>query len=459
MANSSLIDVTMLSPHCSKPRKDKIKKITIHHMAGDLSVETCGKVFNGDKEASSNYGIDSQGRVGLYVEEENRAWTSGSPSNDHQAITIEVANDEIGGQWHVSEKAYDKLIELCVDICKRNDIEKLIYTNDNSGNLTRHNMFQNTICPGPYLQSRFPDIAKDVNIQLEKSKPVINEVNMEKDIYDYLRSKGMTHAGACGLMGNLYAESGLKANNLQNNGNSRLGISDDEFVLIVDNGVYNRDTFINDKYGFGLAQWTFWSRKQNLYDYMKSKGVSIGHLGSQLEFIVNEIQGYKEVYKVLTNTNDLKEASDIVLLQYERPADQSENTKDKRYNFSKVYYDKYNKDTSSVVNKLYRVRLSWDNVKSQLGAFKNLDNAKKVCVKGYSVYDWDGNEVYNNKFKPYLVKVTTEALNYRKGPGINYKVNGTIRDLGVYTIVDEQNGWGKLKSGQGWISLNYTKKV
>ncbi len=168
MSNSPLVNYTAISPNSSNPRNNKIKKITIHHMAGNLSVETCGRVFNGrNRPASSNYGIGSDGRVGMYVEEKNRAWTSSSPSNDNQAITIEVAND--GGantNWHVSDKALAKLIDLCVDICKRNGIARLNYTGDANGNLTRHNMFAATTCPGPYLQSKFPYIADEVNKRL-----------------------------------------------------------------------------------------------------------------------------------------------------------------------------------------------------------------------------------------------------------------------------------------------------
>lgn len=173
MSNSNLVNYTKISPNRTTPRKDKIKKITIHHMAGNLSVETCGNVFApSSRQASSNYGIGSDGRVGMYVEEKDRAWTSSSPANDNQAVTIEVAND--GGantNWHVSDKALNKLIELCVDICKRNGIKKLNYTGDANGNLTRHNMFASTSCPGPYLQSKFPYIAEQVNAKLGQPTP------------------------------------------------------------------------------------------------------------------------------------------------------------------------------------------------------------------------------------------------------------------------------------------------
>lgn len=188
MSNSSLVNYTAISPNSSNPRNNKIKKITIHHMAGNLSVETCGRVFNGkNRQASSNYGIGSDGRVGMYVEEKNRAWTSSSPSNDNQAITIEVAND--GGantNWHVSDKALAKLIDLCVDICKRNGIASLNYTGDANGNLTRHNMFANTTCPGPYLQSKFPYIASEVNKRLNDSSTSVPSNDISSKSVDEL---------------------------------------------------------------------------------------------------------------------------------------------------------------------------------------------------------------------------------------------------------------------------------
>lgn len=168
--NSPLTEYAYLSPNADFPREGKIDTITIHHMADDsLSLETLGKAFADiDRQASSNYAIDRDGRVALYVEEANRAWTSSSPENDHRAVTIEVANDEMGGQWHVSDTSYNALIELCADICRRNGIEKLTYTGDAAGNLTIHKMFnEKTECPGPYLEGRMEEIAEAVNRMLD----------------------------------------------------------------------------------------------------------------------------------------------------------------------------------------------------------------------------------------------------------------------------------------------------
>ena len=169
MSNSKLVTYTELSPHCNKPRRDKIRKITIHHAAGNSSLNGFGATFNGTREVSANYGIDSQGRVGMYVEECNRAWTSSSADNDHQAITIEIANDGGDPDWHVSDTALEAAINLCVDICKRNGIAKLNFTGDENGNLTMHKYFAATGCPGPYLESKFPYIASEVNRRLGAS--------------------------------------------------------------------------------------------------------------------------------------------------------------------------------------------------------------------------------------------------------------------------------------------------
>ena len=177
MSNSKLVNYTKLSPNCNKPRNHKIDKITIHHMAGNLTVEQCGNVFSGStRQASSNYGIGTDGRVGMYVEECNRSWCSSSPENDHRAVTIEVANDQIGGNWHVSDTALAKLIDLCVDICQRNGITGLNYTGDKNGNLTMHKWFAATACPGPYLESKFPYIAQEVNKRLSGDTSAPSEV-------------------------------------------------------------------------------------------------------------------------------------------------------------------------------------------------------------------------------------------------------------------------------------------
>lgn len=178
MSNSALVNYTKLSPHCTK-RTKPITKITIHHMAGNLSVETCGNVFCGTRKASSNYGIGTDGRVGLYVEESSRSYASSSADNDNSAVTIEVANCGGEPEWKVSDEAYNKLVDLCVDICQRNGIKELKYTGDKSGTLTIHKMFKATACPGPYLESRMSEIARTVTERVNAHEPQREPIKAE----------------------------------------------------------------------------------------------------------------------------------------------------------------------------------------------------------------------------------------------------------------------------------------
>lgn len=201
MSNSKLVCYTKISPHRTSPRNHAIDTITIHHMAGNLSIERCGDVFQ-SREASSNYGIGTDGRVGMYVEEKDRSWASANAENDHRAVTIEVANSKSGGDWPVSDKAMASLINLCVDICKRNGIERLNFTGDKNGNLTQHNYFVATACPGPYLKSKFQYIADEVNRQLNIEKGVFyrvqcgafNNLGNAEAMRDKLRKQGYEDA-------------------------------------------------------------------------------------------------------------------------------------------------------------------------------------------------------------------------------------------------------------------------
>lgn len=173
MSNSPLVSYTKISPNKTSPRNHKIDTITIHCVVGQCSVEVIGDVFAPVKrQASSNYGIGPDGRIGMYVEEKDRSWCSSNASNDNRAITIECASDKTH-PYAINDKVYKALIELCVDICKRNDIKELKWRGDASligqpdkQNMTVHRWFANTACPGDYLYSHMGQIAKDVNAKL-----------------------------------------------------------------------------------------------------------------------------------------------------------------------------------------------------------------------------------------------------------------------------------------------------
>ena len=173
MSNSSLIDYTKISPNKTSPRNHAIDTITIHCVVGQCSVETLGNIFAPtSRKASSNYGIGPDGRIGMYVEEKDRSWCSSSSSNDNRAITIECASDTTY-PYAINDKVYESLINLCVDICKRNNIKELKWKADKSligqpdkQNMTVHRWFSATACPGDYIYNRLGDIADKVNAKL-----------------------------------------------------------------------------------------------------------------------------------------------------------------------------------------------------------------------------------------------------------------------------------------------------
>lgn len=190
MSNSPLINYTKISPNKTTPRDAKIDTITIHHVAGDCSIEVLGDIFAPtSREASSNYGIGSDGRIGMYVEEKDRAWTSSNRANDMRSITIEVSNNGGADQgWPISDTALTSLIKLISDICQRNNIKILLWKNDkkligqiDKQNLTLHQWFKQTSCPGPYLVGKMGYIVTEVNKLLgaeqtpSPSKPVYFE--------------------------------------------------------------------------------------------------------------------------------------------------------------------------------------------------------------------------------------------------------------------------------------------
>lgn len=169
----------------------------------------------------------------------------------------------------------------------------------------------------------------------------------EQKIWNYFKSKIKNNYGVAGLMGNLHAESGLRPENLQNTYEKSLGLSDTAYTQAVDNGVYTN--FVKDKAGYGLAQWTYWSRKQNLLNFIKNRKVSIGDLEAQLDFLYKELsESYPSILHTLENATSVLQASNEVLLKFERPANQSEAIQKQRAQYGQTYYDKF--VTPSIIN-------------------------------------------------------------------------------------------------------------
>ena len=195
MSNSPLVDYVHLSPNYSA-RNSEVCVITPHHAAGVVSVEILGRIFEPrSRQASSTYGIGYDGRKALFVDEKYKPWTSNSSANDKRAITIEVSNSQVGGNWPVSDVVFNSLIDLCVDICKRHSKKKLLFLGNKATTLsyipkqdemllTMHKWFFSTACPGPYLESKFPELAKEVTKQLnEKEEEFLDMTEVELQKY------------------------------------------------------------------------------------------------------------------------------------------------------------------------------------------------------------------------------------------------------------------------------------
>jgi peptidoglycan hydrolase-like protein with peptidoglycan-binding domain len=477
-------------------------------MAGNLSIESCGELFaQTSKKASSNYGVGTDGRVGLYVEEKDRSWASSNRDNDNRAVTIEVANDgnESTG-WHVSDAAMNSLIDLVADICLRNNIQKLVWStnkNDrvnhlNGCNMTVHRDYTSKSCPGDYLYNNHQFIADKVNTILnnatkkteEKSDGSTNNINQsssslgdssstedsntvdltttktennsnsntkeaksnEERAWTYL-SLVFSPQATAGIMGNLYAESGLKSNNLQNSFNKSLGMSDEEYTKAVDNNDYKKEQFVNDKAGYGLAQWTYYSRKQGLYEFLKDNGLSIADLEGQLEYLTKELKtNYKSLYNYLLDAGSVEEASDKILTQFEKPADTSDTVKQKRRKYSLDFYNSLiSKETIS--NDLVSSILVCENSSRQTEKVESAssDSQQTTQSQAQSLNDISG-EQYSVDTNHY-VRIKNDKTPVFKESSQTSDIITTVNKNGCYTVVEQINEFYKLKSGIGYIRI------
>lgn len=213
MSNSALVSYTKISPNKTSPRTKTIDTITIHCVVGQCSVETLGNVFAPtSRQASSNYGVGTDGKIGIYVEEKDRSWCSSNAANDHRAVTIEVASDTTH-PYAVNEKAYAALIDLVTDICKRNGIKKLVWStnkNDrvnhlNGCNMTVHRDYANKSCPGDYLYNKHGEIAAEVNRRLGATEDKTSEAKTSAtDETVYTVQKGDTLSKIANKFGTTY---------------------------------------------------------------------------------------------------------------------------------------------------------------------------------------------------------------------------------------------------------------
>ncbi len=519
MSNSPLVKYTKLSPNCTKPRNHVIDTITIHCMAGNLTVETCGNIFApASRQASSNYGVGSDGRVALYVDEANRSWCTSSGKNDHRAITIEVANDGGAPDWHVSDKAVASLIDLVTDICKRNKIKQLVWRADknNPGNMTVHRWFANKACPGDYLYNLHPQIADEVNKRLNvpaaspetyyvrktwaDTKTQVGSYNLlqnavnaadqnktqgyrvfdsnGKPVYDpNTASKPVTPQDKPPVTQSSAPPSASPADTLS------LAVKHAVSIIISNEGNYS--TCVKNDNGalsIGLFGWHA-SRALSLMKSVIAANTEIAKK-TLSEALYSEVMGATATAWNKRIPTDAEASEIIAMLK----TPESKTVQDKlAVTDVTVYVQKGMSygltDCGALiyfadgVNQYGTASTLWKSIAEEAlegaGDVAAMFAATKAKTQNYldrreRVYrkiialNLNG-EPAQAPVAPYTVRVLANALNIRKGPGTNFGTNGTITDKGVYTIVDEADGagagkWGKLKSGAGWISLDYTAK-
>lgn len=213
MSNSRLISGSLITNNCTAPRNHIIDRITPHYMDGLLTAKQCCELFvPSSRRASANYCIGKDGEIWLNVEEKNRAWTSGSSYNDNRAVTIECASYVSGSRYgELPSETWNSLVNLCVDICKRNDIQRINYTGDDSGNLTMHKWYQDTDCPGPWLSRQFDRLAKEINLKLGWPEISINAPSVIGGLYR-CRVNGLHVRTSPSLNGRIVATYNMGAN-------------------------------------------------------------------------------------------------------------------------------------------------------------------------------------------------------------------------------------------------------
>lgn len=397
MAISKLATINIPSPNHSGQRTYKVTRITPHCMVGQMTAKRCGELFEESSyQASSNYGIGTDGEISGYVDEKYRSWCSSSADNDNRAITIECASDT-RSPYAMNTKVWASLASLCADICQRYGKTRLIWFGDKATTLaykpgdtemvlTAHRWFAAKSCPGDWLYNRLGKLAEEVMARLGESpapKQVIEtpnsaaavlinneESDREKAIWNFLIGKGLNAFAVAGLMGNLYAESALRPNNLQNSFERSLGMTDKGYTAAVNDGSY--DNFVHDGAGYGLAQWTWHTRKQALLAYAREQGKSIDDIQMQLEFLWKELHGYSKSMATLKEGKSIRAVSDVILTDFEKPADKSADVKRKRAAFGQEIYNRQTKASEtgaeSTKQTLYCV---------QFGAFRLESGAKR----------------------------------------------------------------------------------
>ena len=497
--NSPMVAYTKLSPNHSGQRTHSIDRITPHCVVGQCTAEGLGEWFEKTStKASSNYGIDKDGRVGMYVEEKNRSWCSSSNANDQRAITIECASDTTE-PYAFRDIVYQTLIKLCVDICKRNGKTKLLWLGDKdktlayepkSGEmvLTVHRWFANKSCPGNWMYARMGDLAEKVTAALGSGTGGTDGSTTTQGTQDSAFS-GLSDADVVKSVGTLFTADQKKTGILAS-------VSMAQFILESGYGKSELAQNANNVFGMkcslsgntwsgsawdGKSKYTKQTKEQNTdgsyttitADFRKYPCVE-DSIADHSAYLLGAKNGSKLRYDGLKDCADYKKAAQIIKDGgYATSLTYVQNLCSIIEKWKLTYYDvKDSGGSSETAVRLYRVRKTWKDSKTQKGAYKILDNAKKCADQntGYKVFGADGKVVYEPKAAeptvkvPFLVKVSISDLNIRSGPGTNFNRVRFI-EPGVYTIEEVQSGkgssagWGRLKSGIGWVSLDFVRRI
>lgn len=428
--NSSMVAYTKLSPNHSGQRTHAIDRISPHCVVGRCTAEGLGDWFaKTSTQASSNYGIDKNGRVGMYVEEKNRSWCTSSNANDQRAITIECASDNTE-PYAMNSKVYDMLIKLCTDICKRNGKKKLLWFADKDKSLnyapksdemviTVHRWFANKSCPGNWLYARLGDVASKVTANLSGTTETTK--GTQATVFAKLtESEVVAKSGAfftadqkkSGILASIsmaqfILESGYGKSELTQNANNCFGMK-----TSLSGNTWSGSTWD------GKSKYT----KKTQEEYTKGEMTTItaefrkyscieDSIADHSAYLLGAKNGSKLRYDGLKGCTDYKKAAQLI--------------KDGGYATSSTY-------VASLCNIIEKWKLTQFDVK--VNATEPGDTVKKFLAT------------------PFLVRVLINNLNYRSEPSMNGRVNGQT-GVGTFTITEVKDGWGRLKSGAGWIWL------
>lgn len=421
MSNSSLVSHIRISPNRTSPRNHAIDTITIHCVVGQVTVERLGEIFAPtSRKASCNYGIGKDGRIGMYCEEKDRSWCSSNAANDHRAITIEVASDTTH-PYAVNDKAMASLINLCVDICKRNGIKKLVWStnkNDrvnhlNGCNMTVHRDYAAKSCPGEYLYNKHQYIADEVNKKLNVGEtPTKNEVNginhtsySQQEFIDFVANVAINDYKNHKILPSItiaqaIKESGWGKSELAQKANALFGIKKNGWSGQTYRKVATEQlpdgTYVTTQDKVEWRKYNSW--RDSIVDH--GEYLCTRKVGNQQE----------PNWKNLIGETNLDKALDYLQgAQYKYATSLTYKESLKNDYILKYGLQKYDKEVLGTkeevqeVKKLYRVRKSWEDAKSQTGAYAILENGIANCQEGYSVFDWNGNVVYSKQSVFYKV--------------------------------------------------------